>query len=78
MLANLVTFEANDPALAEMESRLAELGQCDADQVRSLHFALGKAFLDVGDTARAFAHLDAGNRMKRSELVYDGATNRAR
>ena len=77
VLANLVTFKADDPAFAEMEARLAELGERDADQVRALRFALGKAFLDVGDTAQAFAHLDAANRMKRAEVAYDGAANRA-
>jgi hypothetical protein len=36
-----------------------------------LHFALGKAYLDHDDAARAFHHFDAGNRMKRSELKFD-------
>jgi len=37
----------------------------------SLHFALGKAYLDHDDAARAFHHFEAGNRMKRSELKFD-------
>jgi tetratricopeptide (TPR) repeat protein len=36
-----------------------------------LHFALGTAWLKAGDAERAFAHLDRGNRLKRSTLSYD-------
>jgi hypothetical protein len=39
----------------------------------SLHFALGKAYLDYGDSAAAFGHLDQGNAMKRSTITYDPA-----
>jgi tetratricopeptide (TPR) repeat protein len=42
-----------------------------------LQFALGKAWMDVGDADRAFAHLDEGNRLKRSTFAYDStATDR--
>jgi len=40
----------------------------------STHFALGKAYLDTGDSARAFHHLDTGNRLKRSTFAYDSQT----
>ena len=60
-----------------MEARLAEAEGGDRDEVQALHFALGKAYLDIGDTPNAFAHLDAGNRIKRAQVAYDAAANRA-
>jgi hypothetical protein len=36
-----------------------------------LHFALGKAHMDAGNTAQAFSHWHEGNRMKRDILDYD-------
>jgi hypothetical protein len=35
-----------------------------------LHFSLGKAYLDLGDSAAAFRHLNEGNRMKRGVVAY--------
>jgi len=66
----------DDPALARLQ---AALGQSDArsraDQT-TLHFALGKAFMDLGDSPRAFEHFNAGNRLKRDTFAYDpGATS---
>jgi tetratricopeptide (TPR) repeat protein len=36
-----------------------------------LSFALGKAYLDIGDGDRAFARLGEGNRLQRAQLDYD-------
>ena len=37
----------------------------------TLHFGLGKAYLDLGDSAEAFRHYDEGNRLKRATFAYD-------
>ena len=76
-LADIVKFEAGDPAYAAMEGRLAEVERRQPSEAQLLHFALAKAYLDIHDSARAFAHLDAGARMKRAQLVYDADANRA-
>jgi hypothetical protein len=69
--ADVKTFKADDPDLAAIEAVLAEgQGRALADRL-SAHFALGKAYLDIGDSARAFQHLDAGNRWKRATFSYD-------
>ena len=69
--ADLVEFTADDPALRRMlELIKPNVTQSDADRM-SLHFALGKAFLDTGDSDRAFRHLNEGNRMKRAIIQYD-------
>jgi tetratricopeptide (TPR) repeat protein len=71
--ADAKTFKAEDPDLAAIEAVLAEgEGRSLADRV-SAHFALGKAYLDIGDSARAFEHLDAGNRQKRATFSYEPA-----
>ena len=76
-LADIVKFEADDPGFAAMESRLAEIARRQPSEAQLLHFALAKAYLDIRDSARAFAHLDAGNRSKRAQIVYDAEANRA-
>jgi tetratricopeptide (TPR) repeat protein len=75
--ADLVCFTADDPAIATMQALLASgVPPSQSDQML-LHFALGKAFLDIGESDHAFAHLDQGNRMKRALIAYDAeATSR--
>ncbi len=75
--ADLDKFDAGDSAFAAMESRLAEVERRQPSEAQALHFALAKAYLDVGDSERAFVHLDAGNHMKRAQLAYDADANRA-
>jgi tetratricopeptide (TPR) repeat protein len=77
-LADLVKFEAGDPAFAAMEARLAGGATRTGVETIALHFALGKAYLDIGDSKRAFEHLNAGNRLKRAQLAYDADANSAR
>ena len=72
---DLVKFEAGDPAIAAMEARLAEVERKQPGEAQPLHFALAKAYLDIGDSERAFTHLDAGNHMKRAQLAYDAGAN---
>jgi len=79
--ADMRRFNPGDPAIERMAALLAPDGaqsqgaQSQGAQSRSdqmlLHFALGKAFLDTGDSVRAFQHLDTGNRMKRETISYD-------
>lgn len=67
------TFAADDTDLPKMESALTEA----AGMARLLlHFALGKAWMDAGDSDRAFAHLNAGNALKRSTLRYNPEATR--
>jgi tetratricopeptide (TPR) repeat protein len=75
--ADLKKFSAEDPDIAAMQALLAPGGaQSPADRML-LHFALGKAFLDTGDSERAFEHLNEGNKMKRASFSYDAeATGR--
>ncbi|WP_321813266.1 MULTISPECIES: tetratricopeptide repeat-containing sulfotransferase family protein [unclassified Paraburkholderia] len=71
--ANARTFRAGDADFAVLEAFVAEEGRRAQPERISVHFALGKAYLDVNDPVRAFHHLERGNRMKRSGFAYDAA-----
>ena len=71
--SDLKTFAPDDPDIARMEALLAgaDARRLDPDARLDLEFALGKAWMDVGEADRAFAHLTAGNRRVRGALAYD-------
>ena len=71
-------FAPGDPDLARIETVLAALPESDAAHMPRtlLHFTLGKAWMDAGEGDRAFSHLNAGNRLKRSTLRYDSTATR--
>ncbi|MDH6300758.1 tetratricopeptide repeat-containing sulfotransferase family protein [Polynucleobacter sphagniphilus] len=63
--SDLMTFTADDPSIGQMEEILQSIEfPTDSDKMM-LHFALGKAYLDIGNSAKAFEHLNLGNQMKR-------------
>jgi tetratricopeptide (TPR) repeat protein len=67
--ANAKTYAPADPELLAMRQAI------DSSSIYRnrllLHFALGKAHMDAGDTAQAFSHWHEGNRMKRAIVDYD-------
>jgi len=70
VLGDLKTYERGDPGIERMEALLAS-GRVSPDDRILLEFALGKAWMDVGDGERAFAHFDVANRLKRASFAYD-------
>ncbi|HEY2660889.1 MAG TPA: sulfotransferase [Caulobacteraceae bacterium] len=68
--ANLTRYAPGDSDLAAMEM-LADRPDASPHDRIHLSFALGKAYLDLGDGERAFARLDQGARLKRASLGYD-------
>ncbi|QNB16913.1 tetratricopeptide repeat protein [Paraburkholderia tropica] len=75
--SDLRTYSANDPDIAAMEAWLVDGDDRPLPDRIGVHFALGKAYLDVGDSARAFAHFEAGSRQKRSTFDHDSAKTAA-
>ncbi len=64
---------AGDPRLAALEALARdEAGLTDEARI-DLHFALGKAYGDIGRHDNAFAALVTGNAVKRKSLNYDEA-----
>ena len=72
-LAHIRRFAADDPYLTAME-KLADdaKGLSDDDDIK-LHFALAKAYDDLGSHERSFRHLQEGNARKRRLIAYDEA-----
>jgi len=70
---DLKTFTPDDAELDALSDLLAAADTAGAspEERLDLEFTLGKAFIDIGDANRAFAHLNAGNRLKRGALQYD-------
>ncbi|WP_447588393.1 sulfotransferase [Aquipseudomonas campi] len=64
-------YRTGDGDIAAMEALLAGPRCLALNERLAVHFALGKAYLDTADSARAFVHLDAGNGLKRATFDYD-------
>ncbi|NWG70226.1 MAG: sulfotransferase [Parvularculaceae bacterium] len=75
-LANLKTFRFEPGDVAAMTAALARSNLGNEDRYH-LHFALGKALEDEARYAESFSHYAEGNRLRRGELAYDPAENRA-
>jgi tetratricopeptide (TPR) repeat protein len=66
----LKRLERGDPLIGQLQALLAREGNTLAERA-TLHFGLGKALLDIDESAQAFRHYDQGNRLKRLTLTYD-------
>lgn len=76
-LANFKTFRFTEDDLSVMHAKLA---QPALDEVNRLHFhfALGKAYEDVGDYAQSFEQYAKGNALHRAGSRYDAELNTIR
>jgi tetratricopeptide (TPR) repeat protein len=72
-LADCKRFTPDDPHLAAMQDLMQDEASLLDESRMLLHFALAKALADFGEHARAFAHLNIANRLKRQETAYDEA-----
>jgi tetratricopeptide (TPR) repeat protein len=70
-IADLEKFTPDHPLLATMEGFLARDNGQFADRFISIHFALGKAYDDMGQHEKALEHFANGAARKRAQLDYD-------
>ena len=68
-LANLKRYRFDDSMVAEMERRVST--SRDVQSEVNFLFALGKAFEDRGDFARAWHYYRTGNEKQRPQVFYD-------
>lgn len=68
-IANLGATPLTDPEIAEIRAALAR--ERDPDNAYYLHFALGATWAERGEPARAFAHFDRGNAIRRHMEPFD-------
>ncbi|GAB5451775.1 MAG: tetratricopeptide repeat-containing sulfotransferase family protein [Halioglobus sp.] len=69
-LSNLKTYRFDEHQISEMLALQAREELSPPSRMH-LDFALGKAFEDSGDYARAFGFYERGNRMKKRQSSYD-------
>jgi tetratricopeptide (TPR) repeat protein len=69
--ARLVKLTPADPSIAAMEALLEPQSGETYGARMQLHFALGKAYLDLGDAASAFHHFNESRRMRRAASPYN-------
>lgn len=79
-LANLKTISFDEADRAAMTAALAAINPDDPardDDRLHLHFALGKAWDDIGPADAAFDHFAAGNAIRAGQLGYEAAETTA-
>ncbi len=67
--AEIKSFRRGDDDLAVLQALSGSAG-LSADNALYFHFALAKAFEDIGDYAQAWEHLRKGNAGKRAQVDY--------
>jgi tetratricopeptide (TPR) repeat protein len=70
-LVNSAPVQPGDPHLAAMETLARDIDSLVPKDQIALHFALGKAYADLGERERSFRRLLEGNRLKRQQQGYD-------
>jgi len=70
-LADMRRVTPGDPQLAAMEQLARDMTSHPVGEQKELHFALGKAYADLGEHERSFRHYLAGNALRRREISYD-------
>src|SRR5712691_9476370 len=70
-LADLMTFTEGDAHLAAMEGLARDIASFPAVSQVQLHFALAKAYDDLGRFDEGFRHLAQGNTLNRRQIAYD-------
>ena len=70
-LARLLRFQPGDAHLAALVELAKGIDRLSDPEKVELHFALGKAYDDLGRADDAFRHLAAGNALRRRTVKYD-------
>jgi tetratricopeptide (TPR) repeat protein len=75
--SEVIRYESGDPDLERLENYLSHGDAQPLNDRTAAHFALGKAYLDADEPARAFEHLRLGSKLKRGTFQYDAAQTAA-
>jgi len=73
MRTEAIDVVPDDGIAATLENLLSATSAADLVSQSLLHFALGKAFADLGDKELSFSHVVEGNRLQRRLVHYDEA-----
>ena len=72
-LVDLEKFAPDNPLFQTMERIVQRVKNPESPPYMALHFALGKAYDDMGEYQKAFHHYSVGARLKRKTLTYNEA-----
>ena len=72
-LVDLEKFTPENPLFQTMQRIVERVKNPETPPYMALHFALGKAYDDMGEHARAFHHFSVGAKLKRATLTYNEA-----
>ncbi|WP_213736039.1 tetratricopeptide repeat protein [Bradyrhizobium sp. dw_411] len=72
-LGDIARYAAGDPHLQALEKLAADSATLPVSDRIELHFALGRAYEDLGRHAEAFTRWLDGNALKRRQIAYDEA-----
>lgn len=72
-LSDLQKFTRDNQHFRAMEKIFAEAVDPESERYMALHFAMGKAYEDLGEYGKAFRHFQSGARLKRNKLNYNEA-----
>jgi len=72
-LVDLEKFTPENPLFQTMERIVERVKNPESAPYMALHFALGKAYDDMGEYEKAFHHYSVGARLKRKTLTYNEA-----
>jgi len=68
---NINQYAPGDPRVAAMEALGHDAAQLSVEDRIELHFALAKAYEDLGKLESSFGQLLEGNALKRQQITYD-------
>jgi tetratricopeptide (TPR) repeat protein len=72
-LVDLEKFTPDNPLFQTMQRIVERVKNPETAPYMALHFALGKAYDDMGEYEKAFHHYSVGARLKRATLTYNEA-----
>ena len=72
-LVDLEKFTPDNPLFQTMQRIVDRVKNPESAPYMALHFAMGKAYDDMGEYQKAFHHYSVGARLKRKTLTYNEA-----
>jgi len=72
-LVDLEKFTPENPLFQTMKRIVERVKNAESAPYMALHFALGKAYDDMGEHQQAFHHFSVGAKLKRATLTYNEA-----
>ena len=70
-IVDLEKFTPENPLFVAMSQMIEKAKNPEHERFMAMHFALGKAYDDMGEYEKALHHFGIGTRLKRAQLTYN-------